>query len=180
MSLYGAIQPFVDVALVFALILALAPFFGSYLGRVFQNRPVFGDSVLLPLERFVYRLIGTDSRHSMRPREYLFALFLVNVALLLWIFLLTSIQPVLPLNPAGLPAMSPDLAFHTSASFVTNTDFTHFTAETQMSMGAALLGLQVAFFLAPATGLAALVALVRGFVRKDGTVGNFYVDQFAP
>ena len=162
--------------MVLLIVLAVSPWFGDYLGRVYLNRPVFGDAVLNPVERFCYRLLGTSPRRSMRPGEYAFALLALNAAVIVWLFLLLTFQGELPGNPVGVQGMEWTLAFHTSASFDTNTDFTHFLPESQLSQTAAILGLQVALFVSAASGLAVVVAMIRGFVRKDGTLGNFYVD----
>ncbi|MGI0140663.1 MAG: potassium-transporting ATPase subunit KdpA [Thermoplasmata archaeon] len=166
----------VDIGLLLALVLCLAPFFGSYLARVYTNRPVFGDRIWNPIEGFVYRLLGIDPRHSMRFREYAFALLLLSAAVIAWIYALLTLQQYLPGNPDGLGGFSWDLGLHSAASFATNTDFTHFVAESQLSLGGAVLGIEIALFLSAASGLAILVAFVRGFTSRDGTLGNFYVD----
>ena len=165
-----------DILLLIALVLAIAPWFGSYLGRVYLNRPAFGDVILAPIESAIYRLIGTAPRRSMRPREYLFALLLVNVSVFLFLLVYFHWQAVLPLNPTGVPGMGWDLAIHSAASFTTNTDYTHFVNESQISLGATSIAWQSAMFASAATGLSAAAATIRGFVRKDGTLGNFYVD----
>jgi len=171
------IQSLWDIILVIGLSLAIAPFFGDYLGKVYMNRPLLGDAILLPLENGFYRLLGTSPRHSMRAREYFLALLLVNGGLLLFLWVWLFYQTSMPLNPLGIPNMGWDLAFHSAASFTTNTNFTHFTNESQMSLGSLMIAWPFALFLSPATGLAVLAAMVRGFVRKDGTIGNFYVDM---
>ncbi len=174
------LQSLWDVLLVVALVMAVAPWFGSYLGRVYLNRPVFGDFLLAPLERGVYRLLGTSPRRSMRAREYMFAVLLVNGGVFAFLYLYFFFQSSLPLNPVGalhIPNMSWDLALHSAASFTTNTDFTHFTNESQISMGSEILAWQLALFLSAATGLSVAAAMIRGFIRKDGTLGNFYVDM---
>jgi len=171
------IQSLWDVLVVLGLALAIAPWFGSYLGRVYMDRPLFGDTLLTPVETAIYRLLGTSPRHQMRAREYILALLLVNAAMLLFIFLWLFYQAQTPLNPLQIPSMTWDLAFHSASSFTTNTNFTHFTNESQMSFGALVVAWPLALFLSPATGLAVVAAMVRGFVRKDGTLGNFYVDR---
>ena len=174
------LQSLWDVVLVVGLVLALAPWFGDYLGRVYMNRPAFGDVVLAPLEQVVYRLLGTSPRRSMRAKEYMFALLLVNGGVFVFLYLFFFFQASLPLNPGGfyhIPGMSWDLAFHSAASFTTNTDYTHFSNETQISMGSQVIAWQLAMFLSAATGLAVAAAMIRGFIRKDGTLGNFYVDM---
>ena len=171
-----ALQSLWDVIVVIALVVAIAPWFGEYLGRVYMNRPALGDVVLAPVERGVYRLLGTSPRRSMRPKEYMFAVLLVNGGVFAFLYFYFFFQAGLPLDATGVPNMGWDLAFHSAASFTTNTDFTHFTNESQISMGSEVIAWQLAMFTSAATGLAVAVAMIRGFVRKDGTLGNFYVD----
>jgi len=166
-----------DIILVLALALAIAPWFGGYLGRVYMNRPLVGDSLLTPVENAIYRLLGTSPRHSMRAREYMLALLMVNAGTLLFLFFYFFYQSQLPLSGPGIPNMGWDLAFHSASSFTTNTDFTHFTNESQLTLGSLTIAWPLALFISPATGLSAMAAMVRGFVRKDGTIGNFYVDM---
>ncbi len=174
LSLIGS---YLDVSIVFALVLAFAPTFGAFMGRVFMNRPTFGEGVFGPVERGIYRLLGVNPRHSMRVREYAVAFLLSNAVLILWVFLLLMYQNQVPfLRTSGIPGMSWDLAFHSASSFGTNTDFTHFVTESQVTEGSLLLGLQVEMFLSAGAGLAILAAFIRGFVRKDGTIGNYFVD----
>jgi K+-transporting ATPase ATPase A chain len=171
------VGPYLDIAIVFALVLAAAPSVGRFMGRVFMNRPTFGEGVFGSIERAIYRLLGVNPRHSMRVGEYAAAFLLSNAVLITWIFLLLLFQNRLPWGATlGIPAMNWDLALHSSSSFGTNTDFTHFVTENQVTQGGLLLGLQVAMFLSAGTGLAILAAFIRGFVRKDGTIGNFFVD----
>jgi potassium-transporting ATPase potassium-binding subunit len=165
-----------DVIIVFLIVIAVAPAFGAYLGRVYTNRPAFGDVVLNPIESAIYRLLGTSPRRSMRPGEYMVALLLVNAACLAFMFFFFLDQAGLPFNPTGVPNMTWDLAFHSASSFTTNTDFTHFTNESQISFGSTVIAWQLALFVSAATGLSVAAAMIRGFVRKDGTIGNFYVD----
>ncbi|MGI0131218.1 MAG: potassium-transporting ATPase subunit KdpA [Thermoplasmata archaeon] len=171
------LQSLWDVLLVVALVMAVAPWFGGYLGRVYLNRPAFGDFLLAPLERATYRLLGTSPRRSMRAREYMFAVLLVNGGVFVFLYLYFFFQASLPLDATGVPGMSWNLALHSAASFTTNTDFTHFTNESQVSMGSMMIGWQLALFLSAATGLSVAAAMIRGFIRKDGTLGNFYVDM---
>jgi len=165
-----------DVLALVGIVLALAPWFGRYLGRVYMDRPLAGDSVLTPVESAIYRLLGTSPKHSMRAREYLFALLLVNAGLLGFLFFFFLLQSVLPGDPTSVTGLRWDLAFHSAASFTTNTDFTHFTNESQLSLASLTVAWPVALFVSPATGLSVAAAMVRGFVRRDGTLGNFYVD----
>ncbi len=171
-----AVQSLWDVLLLLAVVLALAPWFGSYVGRVFLDRPLFGDVVLLPIESAVYRLLGTSPRRAMRPAEYMAALLWVNLGLSVVLFACFVSQGQLPGNPTGVGGMRWDLAVHSAVSFVTNTDFTHVTPEAQLSYASIYVAWELALFVSAASGLSALAAMVRGFVRKDGLLGNFYVD----
>jgi len=166
-----------DVFALIGIVLALAPWFGRYLGRVYMDRPLAGDTVLTPIESAIYRLLGTSPKHTMRAREYFLALLLVNGGLLGFLFFFLFWQASLPGNPTGVPDMTWALAFHSASSFTTNTNFTHFTNESQVSFAALTVAWPVALFLSPATGLAVAAAMVRGFIRRDGTLGNFYVDM---
>ena len=167
-----------DIVVLLAIALAVAPFFGEYLGKVYTNRPIFGDVVLAPIERGIYRLLGTSPRKSMPAREYMGAILLVNGAVLAYLFWYFFLQAGLPLDPTRVPNMTWDLAFHSASSFTTNTDFTHFTSnESQISFGALVLGWQLALFVSAATGLGVAAAMIRGFMAKDGTLGNYYVDM---
>jgi K+-transporting ATPase ATPase A chain len=171
-----AVQSLWDVLVLLALVLAVAPWVGSYVGRVFLDRPLPGDFFLVPVESAVYRLLGTSPRRGMRPREYMVALLCVNVATWVFLYVFFALQASLPGDPTGVPNMSWDLAAHSATSFVTNTDFTHFTNEAQVSYASTYVAWQLALFVSPATGLSVLAAMARGFSRKDGIVGNFYVD----
>ena len=171
------LQSLWDIVLLIALIIAIAPWFGAYLGKVYMDRPLFGDVLLNPIERAAYRVLGTSPRKSMRPGEYMLAVMLLSGGVFAFLYLYFFLQAGLPLNATSVPNMTWDLAFHSAASFTTNTDYTHFTNESQMSMGAELIAWQLALFTSTATGLSVAVAMIRGFVRRDGTLGNFYVDM---
>jgi potassium-transporting ATPase potassium-binding subunit len=166
-----------DVIALIGIVIVIAPFFGRYLGRVYMDRPLPGDTILTPVENAIYRLLGTSPRQSMRAREYMLALLGVNGGLLAFLFFFLLWQASLPGNPTGVPDMSWTLAFHSASSFTTNTNFTHFTNESQVSFASLMVAWPVALFLSPATGLAVAAAMIRGFVRRDGTIGNFYVDM---
>jgi len=166
-----------DVIVLIALVAALAPWFGGYLGRIYMDRPMAGDSVLRPIESAIYRALGTSPRKSMRAGEYFLALLVVNALTFSFLFVFFFFQSALPMDGTGAPGMTWDLAFHSAASFTTNTDFTHFTNESQLSLGSLVIAWPVALFVSAATGLSVMAAMVRGLVRRDGTIGNFYVDM---
>lgn len=165
-----------DVALVFVLGLIAARYLGIYMARVFMGRPTLLDGIFTPIERGIYRLIGTQSRRQMGWKEYAVALLSLNALALVFVMAMLMVQQHLPYNYFDAPNFSWDLAFHTSSAFVTNTDFQQYSGETQMSLLSSMFGLQMDFFLSAATGLAVLAAFIRGFIRHDGTIGNFWVD----
>ena len=171
-----ALQTLWTIAFLIALVLAIAPFFGAYLGRVYLDRPTFGDALLNPIEGADNRLQGTSPRRSKKASEYMGAVLLVNGGVFAFLFVFFLFQNLLPYDATGASGMSWSLAFHSATSFTTNTDFTHFTNETQLSLGSLVIAWPLALFVSAATGLSVAAAMIRGFVRKDGTVGNFYVD----
>ncbi|MCI4326836.1 MAG: potassium-transporting ATPase subunit KdpA [Thermoplasmata archaeon] len=166
----------VDVLFTLGLGLLLARWLGIYMAKVYTDRPTALDAVADPVDRLVYRVLGVDPRRQMGWKEYAGALLVVNAVALVFVFVLLFEQGSLPLNSWHVPGMTWDLAFHTSSAFTTNTDYQHYAPETQASLLSSLLGLQVLMFLSAASGLVVLVAFVRGFLRKDGTVGNFWAD----
>ena len=165
-----------DVILTLLVGFVLAWPLGRYMARVYLGRPSLLDRVLNPVERGIYALLGTNPRRMMGWKEYAASLLLCNVAALVLVFLLLTEQGSLPWNAWAAPGMHWDLALHTSSAFVTNTDYQHYVPESSASLLASLLGLQMLMFLSAASGLAAVVGLIRGFIRRDGTVGNVWVD----
>ncbi|MCI4366632.1 MAG: potassium-transporting ATPase subunit KdpA [Thermoplasmata archaeon] len=173
---YYSLASVADVALTLGIGLLVAIPLGRYMAKVYQGRPTMWDPVFLPIERVIYRGLGVNPRRSMGWKEYFVALLAVNLAAFVFLYLLLVDQQLLPLNALGAPNMDWTLAFHTSAAFLTNTDYQHYSGESQVSLLASLFGLQLMFFLSAATGLAVVVAFIRGFTRKDGSLGNFWVD----
>ncbi len=161
---------------VFVLI-ALAKPLGAYMARVYEGRPFGLDRVLGPLERLIYRLCGVRSDEEMGWKTYAVTMLLFNLAGLLVVYALQRLQGVLPLNPQQLGAVSPDSSFNTAISFATNTNWQGYGGETTMSYLTQMLGLTVQNFMSAATGMAVLVAFIRGFARRSAqTIGNFWVD----
>ena len=133
--------------------------------------------MLGPLERGVYRLSGIDPNVETNWKRYAAAVLLVNFIGFLVVYLLQRLQGVLPLNPQEFAGVSPDSSFNTAVSFASNTNWQGYGGEATMSYLTQMLGLGVQNFLSAASGMAVLVALIRGFVRKRASeVGNFYVD----
>jgi K+-transporting ATPase ATPase A chain len=131
----------------------------------------------LAVERILYRLAGVDLAESMSWQRYASALLIFNLLGILAVFALQRLQGYLPLNPQDFPAVSVDSAFNTAVSFVTNTNWQGYGGETTMSYLVQMLALTVQNFLSAATGIAVVLALIRGLVARSATViGNFWVD----
>ena len=158
-------------------LLALAKPLGAYMARVYEGRPCGLDRALGWLERLVYRWGGIRPDEEMGWKTYAVTMLVFNLAGMLVLYGLQRVQGVLPLNPEKLGAVSPDLAFNTAASFVTNTNWQSYGGETTMSYLTQMVGLTVQNFASAAVGMAVLVALIRGFARRSAeTIGNFWVD----
>jgi K+-transporting ATPase ATPase A chain len=140
-------------------------------GRLWLDRPLGW------LERLVYRLSGVRADQEMDWKVYALTMLLFNAAGLLLVYLVQRLQGVLPLNPAGFGAVSPDSSFNTAVSFATNTNWQGYGGESTMSYLTQMLALTVQNFVSAASGMAVLVALIRGFARRSAqTIGNFWVD----
>jgi potassium-transporting ATPase potassium-binding subunit len=173
MTLNGWIQ----IALYCAVVLALVKPLGSYMTRVFTGERTFLSPVLGPVERGLYRVSGIDARQEQHWLAYTGAVILFHVLGFAVLYAILRLQAVLPLNPADQAAVAPDLAFNTSTSFITNTNWQSYGGETTLSYLSQMLGLTHQNFLSAATGIAVAVALIRGFARaSSGTIGSFWVD----
>ena len=158
-------------------LLALARPLGGYMARVYEGRRVAPDRVLGGLERLVYRAGGVWPNAEMGWKSYALAMLWFNLLGLLAVYLLQRLQGVLPLNPQAMGAVSPDSSFNTAVSFATNTNWQGYGGESTMSYLTQMLGLTVQNFVSAASGMATLVALIRGFARRSvETIGNFWVD----
>jgi K+-transporting ATPase ATPase A chain len=147
------------------------------MARVYQGERTFLSAALQPLERFIYRVAHIGPNEEMGWKTYAVAVLLFNFAGILLLYLIQRLQAILPLNPQGLIAVPPGLAFNTAVSFVTNTNWQSYSGETTMTYLTQMLGLTVQNFLSAATGMAVLIALVRSFSRQSAkAIGNFWVD----
>ena len=173
MTLVGWAQ----IALVLALVVACAVPLSAFVARVYSGERTFLSSVMGPVERGFYRLAGVDPAREQDWYGYTIAMIVFSIAGFLSLYALQRLQNFLPLNPRGFGAVPPDLAFNTSDSFITNTNWQNYSGETTMSHLTQMLGLTVHNFVSAATGLAMAFALLRGFARSSAaTVGNFWVD----
>jgi K+-transporting ATPase ATPase A chain len=167
------IDNWVQLGIYLAILTAAVKPLGWYMARVYQGR----SASLGWLESRVYRLAGIDSQVEMSWKAYAVGILLFNAAGVLAVYALLRLQGVMPLNPQDFPATSPDLAFNTAVSFATNTNWQSYGGESTLSYLTQMLGLGVQNFLSAATGMAVLVALVRGLVRRNAeTIGNCWVD----
>lgn len=160
-----------------ALLMGLSIPLGRYMYKVMTGQRVFLSPVLVPVEEGVYKFIGVKGSEEMGARKYAFSALMFSTISLVFVWLLQMLQGILPFNPAGIEGTSWHLAFNTSASFVSNTNWQAYSGETGLSYLSQFLGLTVQNFVSAATGIAVLFALVRGFVlRKKSTIGSFWVD----
>jgi K+-transporting ATPase ATPase A chain len=151
---------------------------GLYLTRVLDtNGRTFLDPVLRPLERLTYRLMGIDKNREHGWWEYTAAMLVFSLVGLLMTWFMLMFQHLLPMNPQGLPGLSPALAFNTAVSFTTNTNWQSYGGETTMSYFSQMVGLTIHNFTSAAVGIGIAAALVRGIARHSAeTLGNFWAD----
>lgn len=160
------------------LLVILAVPLGLYIGKVMNGERTFLSRICNPCESFLYKLMRVDPKEEMGWKRYLTCTLLFSGAGLIWLFLLQILQGILPGNPQRLPGVPWDLAFNTSVSFVTNTNWQAYSGESTLSYLVQAVGLTVQNFVSAAAGIAVLFALIRGFTRiKTGNLGNFWVDM---
>ncbi|MGH7438967.1 MAG: potassium-transporting ATPase subunit KdpA [Polyangiaceae bacterium] len=173
-------QGYAQIVVLLALLVASVKPLGSYMARVYEGEPIFLDKPLGWLERLIYRLSGVPSDAQAREMTwttYAVAMLLFNGAGIVVVYALERLQGILPLNPQSFGALTPDLSFNTAVSFATNTNWQAYGGETTMSYLTQMTGLAVQNFVCAASGMAVMVALVRGIARKTtSTLGNFWVD----
>jgi K+-transporting ATPase ATPase A chain len=168
---------YLQLGLYLFVLLLLAKPLGSYMAAVFSETPNRVTRIGAPVERMLYRLCGIAPDEEMSWTRYAVAMLVFNVAGLLIVYALMRLQAWLPLNPQKMENVPPDLAMNTAISFATNTNWQAYSGESTLSYLTQMLGLNVQNFLSAATGIAVLIALIRGFVRRSSkTIGNFWVD----
>ncbi len=164
-------------ALYFAVLLGAGWLLAGYMARVYDGTAPLLARALGPVERGIYRMMGTGPDRPQGWRGYTMAVLAFNAAGFALLYAILRLQGWLPLNPDKIAAISPDLAFNTAISFVTNTNWQAYSGEAQLSYFSQMVGLSVQNFVSAATGMAVAVAVVRGFVGPKGTtLGNFWVD----
>ncbi len=173
MTLNGWLQ----LILYFVVLLVLVKPLGAFMARVYEGQSTWLDRIVGPVERLIYRLSGVNPQAEMNWKTYTFAMLLFNLFGLLVVYVLQRVQGVLPLNPQSLGAVSPDSSFNTAVSFATNTNWQGYGGETTLSYLTQMLALTVQNFVSAATGMAIVIAMIRGLRARSGkTIGNFWVD----
>jgi K+-transporting ATPase ATPase A chain len=168
----------IQIVLFMIVLVALAPLLGKYMAKVFIGEKHFMKPVFGWLEKIVYRLSGIKSEEEMNWKTYTYGVLLFNLFGMVFLFLLQMLQTYLPLNTEHLPNVSWHLSFNTAASFMTNTNWQSYSGENTLSYLVQMLGLTVQNFVSAATGIAVVLALIRGLTRKTTeNLGNFWTDM---
>lgn len=166
-----------QTALFIVTLIALAFPLGRYMTGVLDGSSIVVRRIGRPIERLLFKLAGVDADAEMSWKRYALAVLLFNALGALAVYAFLRLQSWLPANPQGFGPMTPDAAFNTAVSFVTNTNWQNYTPEATASYLTQMAALTVQNFLSAATGIAVVVALIRGFARHTAqTIGNFWVD----
>jgi K+-transporting ATPase ATPase A chain len=161
-----------------AAVLLVTPIVGRYMYRVFEGERTILSPGLGPVERAIYRVSGVNPMAEMGWKAYVVSLLVFDLVSILAGYAILRFQDVLPLNPSGIVPMTPDLAFNTSVSFTTNTNWQNYSGESSASYLSQQAMLAVRNFTSAAVGIAVAIALVRGLTRRSAKVlGNFWVDM---
>ncbi|PMP87773.1 MAG: potassium-transporting ATPase subunit A, partial [Desulfurella sp.] len=174
MPISDIIQFLVFIVLVSLLVKPL----GSYMANVFNGEKTVLSVVFRPIEIFIYKIANIDETYEMNWKEFAISMLIFNSIGFVVLFLILVLQQFLPLNPQHFKGFNLDLAFNTAVSFITNTNWQAYSGENTASYFTQMLGLAVQNFLSAVTGIVVLLALIRGFTRKQTTnLGNFWVDS---
>ena len=167
----------IQYVLYLAILVVLAIPLGAYIKNVMSGEKTFLSKVLTPCENLIYKVTRVDREEQMTWKKYAVSVMIFSGIGLVFLFLLQLLQGVLPGNPQNLSGVKWDLAFNTSASFITNTNWQAYSGESTLSYLTQALGLTVQNFVSAATGIAVLFALIRGFIKvKSSGLGSFWVD----
>ena len=173
MTLAGWLQD----ALLFLVVLACVKPLGIFMARVFSGERVFLSPVLAPVENVLYRVCRIDPNRSMSWKTYVLAVMGFSLVGFVYLYTLLRTQAYLPLNPQHFGNVPPDLAWNTAISFLTNTNWQFYSGESTLSYLTQMVGLSWHMFVSAGAGIAIAIAVIRGFVRTDGSsLGNFWVD----
>jgi len=150
---------------------------GEFMAKVFSGKRTFLTRIVGPVENLLYKLFGVDERDEMSWKTYAFSLIVFNAIGIVALFFLQLIQGLLPFNPQKFGAVRWDTVLNTAISFVTNTNWQSYSGEQTMGYFTQMAGFTVQNFLSAAVGLASVVALMKGFIRRTAdAIGNFWVD----
>ena len=167
----------VQLGVYFAALLLGVPLIGHYMAQVYRGRAPLLEGALGTCEGWLYSIAGVDREQEMTWQQYAAAVLGFSTFGFVFVYAVQRLQGLLPFNPEGMPAVSPDSSFNTAVSFVTNTNWQGYGGESTMSYLTQMLALTVQNFVSAAMGMAVLVGLVRGFSRaQSATIGNFWVD----
>jgi len=167
-----------EILVTIAITVALGIPLGAYLARVWQGERTWLDPVLKPVEGVLYRAFGVDPNKSQNWFSYAMSMLFFSIASFVVLYLILRFQDLVPLfNQQGFKGTSPDLAFNTSISFITNTNWQSYTPESTLSSFSQMAGLTSHNFLSAAVGIALVAAVSRAFIahRSEG-LGNFWAD----
>jgi len=168
---------YIQIILFFTLLIGLTPVLGNFMFKVFTGSKHFMLPIFGWLEKLTYKSSGVNPDEETNWKSYTFCLLMFNFVGFVFVLLLQLFQAQLPLNPENLPNVSWHSAFNTSVSFMTNTNWQGYSGETTLSYFVQMIGLTVQNFVSAATGIAVLLALVRGLARKTtDQLGNFWTD----
>jgi potassium-transporting ATPase potassium-binding subunit len=171
------ISGWLQIALFGVIVILITRPFGGYMTRVFNGERTFLSPVLRPVERAVYWCCGVDEKEEQHWLTYAVAMLFFSVVGFVTLYALQRLQWYLPFNPQGQTGVEQSLAFNTSVSFITNTNWQSYVPETTMGYLVQMAGLTVHNFVSAATGIALALALIRGFARREAkAIGNFWVD----
>lgn len=171
------LNAWIQILFFIALLIVLGRPLGLFMARVYRGERTFLTPVLEPVEKFIYRMASINPKEDMHWTKYAAAVILFNLVGLLAVYGLQRLQHALPLNPVGLPAVEESSSWNTAVSFATNTNWQGYSGEVTMSYLTQMLALAVQNFVSAATGMAVLIAFVRGlFLREAKAIGSFWVD----
>jgi K+-transporting ATPase ATPase A chain len=166
-----------QIGVFFVAIFAVTAPLGRFMTHVFRRERTWLDAPLRPLERAIYRVTDVDPQHEMRWTEYAVAMVAFSAMSMLLLYAIQRLQLWLPWNPQRFGSVAPALAFNTSASFTTNTNWQAYSGEATMSYLTQMTGLGYHNFVSAAVGIALAIAFIRGLAQKEqDTIGNFWVD----
>lgn len=162
-----------SIILTLLLIVLLVIPMGNYMAVAFNEHPTKLDKIFYPVEKWIYKLGGIKN-NTQTWKQYALSMFAANSFMILLVYLIFRFQGILPLNPNHIAGMSPDLAFNTAISFMTNTNLQHYSGESGLSLLSQLIAIIYMMFVAPASALAVAIAFIRGLAGKR--LGSFFID----